>query len=194
MEHHQIHWSGSATTAGQDPLPNGPWGGHHFEECTFEGLDLSGRDWRQARFQRCTFLHCKLDEIRLTDTGWQEVEFRSCSMVKLRWSSLRSFLLEFKLIECQATLGDWEGLDMQGIALEDCDLSGSNFSGADCRKTTWSGCRMRDVVFHRTDLREADFRGAKDWYVDPAQNRVKGARFDPTDLSGLVKALGIRLD
>ena len=64
----------------------------------------------------------------------------------------------------------------------------------DARKTAWTDCRLRDVVFDRTDLREADFRGATDWVIDPADNRLHGARFDANDLTGLVQSLGIQLD
>ena len=39
-----------------------------------------------------------------------------------------------------------------------------------------------------------DFRSATEWSIDPSDNRLRGARFDATDLSGLVKGLGIRLD
>ena len=35
---------------------------------------------------------------------------------------------------------------------------------------------------------------ATEWSIDPSDNRLRGARFDATDLSGLVKGLGIRLD
>ena len=64
----------------------------------------------------------------------------------------------------------------------------------DARKTEWTDCRLRDVVFDRTDLRDADFRGATDWIIDPAENRLHGARFDANDLTGLVQSLGIQLD
>ena len=41
---------------------------------------------------------------------------------------------------------------------------------------------------------EADFRGASEWTINPAENRLRGARFDAADLSGLVQSLGILLD
>ena len=50
------------------------------------------------------------------------------------------------------------------------------------------------MVFDRTDLREADFRGATGWVIDPVENRLRGARFDRSDLAGLVQSLGIQLD
>ncbi|MED5335280.1 MAG: pentapeptide repeat-containing protein [Bacteroidota bacterium] len=91
-------------------------------------------------------------------------------------------------------MGDWGEMDLQGIQFKASDLSGGNFFKTDARKTAWTDCRLRDVVFDRTDLREADFRGATDWVIDPAENRLHGARFDANDLTGLVQSLGIQLD
>lgn len=85
-------------------------------------------------------------------------------------------------------------MDLKGMKLEQCDLSGNNFSGADARETSWEKSRLRDAIFQRTDLRDADFRGSTDWTIDPSDNRLRGARFDSADLQGLVKGLGIQLD
>ena len=66
MEHYQSHWS--ADSSGPNALPAGPWAGHHFEECTFEGLDLTGYDFRNVRFEQCVFRNCTLESVRLTGT------------------------------------------------------------------------------------------------------------------------------
>lgn len=36
--------------------------------------------------------------------------------------------------------------------------------------------------------------GSTGWTIDPAENRLRGAQFDASDLTGLVQSLGIRLD
>lgn len=192
MEHYQSHWS--AESSGPNALPAGPWVGHHFEECTFEGLDLTGYDLRNVRFEQCVFRNCTLESVRLTGTRLHGVRFENCAMPGLRWSTLDTLVLDFTLVDCRAPLGDWGEMDLQGIQFKATDLSGGNFFGTDARKTSWGQCRLRDVVFDRTDLREADFRGASGWTINPAENRLRGARFDAADLTGLVQSLGIRLD
>lgn len=192
MEHFQCHWTPSSSGAGK--LPSGPWMGHHFEECTFDGLDLTGFDFRNARFENCTFRGCTLEEVRMTGVRLHGVRFEQCNMPGLRWSTMDALMVNFHLVDCRAPLGDWVEMDLQGVQFKDSDLSGGNFFGSDARKTGWSGCRLRDVVFDRTDLREADFRGATGWTINPSENRLHGAHFDSADLTGLVQALGIHLD
>jgi len=192
MEHYQCAWT--PESSGADALPAGPWVGHHFEECTFDGLDLTGFDLRNTRFEHCTFRKCTLADVRLTGVRLHGVRFEHCTLPNLRWSTLDTLVLDFTLVDCRAPLGDWGEMDLQGIQFKASDLSGGNFFKTDARKTAWTDCRLRDVVFDRTDLREADFRGATDWIIDPAENRLHGARFDANDLTGLVQSLGIQLD
>ncbi len=192
MEHFQCHWT--SEPGGPVPLPTGPWVGHHFEECEFEGLDLTGFDCRNARFEKCTFRGCILENIRLTGTRLHGVRFEKCSLPGLRWSTLDTTMVDFTMVDCRAPLGDWEEMDLQGVQFRTTDLSGGNFHGSDARKTGWTGCRLRNAIFDRTDLRDSDFRGATDWSINPAENRLRGARFDAADLTGLVQSLGILLD
>ena len=189
MEFFQQHWA-----EGAEDLPNGPWTGFHFEECRFDGIDLTGMDCRNARFENCTFHRSTLADARLRGVRLHGVRFEQCTLPGLRWSTLDTLTLDFTLIDCRAPLGDWGEMDLQGIQFKGTDLSGGNFYGSDARKTSWADCRLRDVVFDRTDLREADFSGATGWTINPVENRLRGARFDPADLTGLVQSLGIRLD
>ena len=43
-------------------------------------------------------------------------------------------------------------------------------------------------------LEKADFRGAFNYSLDPELNRIKGARFSPAGLAGLLGKYGIRID
>ena len=192
MEHYQCIWT--PESSGADAVPAGPWVGHHFEECEFHGLDLTGFDCRDTRIENCTFQGCTLQDVRLTGARMHGVHFKGCTLPGLRWSTLDTTMIQLTLVDCRAPRGDWGEMDLQGVQFKATDLSGSNFYGSDARKTTWGGSRLRDVVFDRTDLREADFRGATGWTIDPAENRLRGARFDASDLTGLVQSLGIRLD
>ena len=193
MEHYQCAWT--PESSGADALPAGPWVGHHFEACTFDDLDLTGFDLRNTRFENCTFRKCTLADVRLTGVRLHGVHFEHCTLPRLRWSTLDTLVLDFTLVDCRAPHGRL-GRDgpprhpIQGHRSERRQLLQDRCP----RKTAWTDCRLRDVVFDRTDLREADFRGATGWTIDPAENRLRGARFDANDLTGLVQSLGIQLD
>jgi len=147
MEHYQCAWT--PESSGADALPAGPWVGHHFEECTFDGLDLTGFDLRKTRFENCTFRKCTLADVRLTSVRLHGVRFEHCALPSLRWSTLDTLVLDFTLVDCRAPMGDWGEMDLQGIQFKASDLSGGNFFKTDARKTEWTDCRLHDVVFDR---------------------------------------------
>lgn len=179
---------------GPEPLPSGPWTNHHFENCHFEGLTFGEMDWRNTRFENCTFERCNLVGVRWTGARLHGVDFKECTVDRLRWSTLSPQFLNLSLHECQATGGDWSDLDLKGCKLIDSNLSACDFSGADARNVDWSGSKLTEVIFHRSDLREGDFRTAIEWNIDPQENRVRDARFASNNLEGLVGRMGIRLD
>ena len=104
MEHYQCAWT--LESSGVDALPTGPWVGHHFEECTFDGLDLTGLDLRNTRFENCTFHKCTLADVRLTGVRLHGVRFEHCTLPSLRWSTLDTLVLDFTLVDCRAPMGD----------------------------------------------------------------------------------------
>lgn len=176
------------------PPPPGPWTGCTFESCQFEDLAFGEMDWRNARFERCTFLRCDLRGVRWTGARFHGVQFDTCVLDKLRWNTLTTLFLSITLTDCQAMFGDWSEMELKNSALRNCNLTGSDFSGADARQVDWSGSRLTEVIFHRTDLREGDFRTATDWTIDPAENKVRDTHFSRQALEGLVTRLGLQLD
>lgn len=179
---------------GQTAVPTGPWTGHHFESCHFDGVAFGQMDWRNARFEQCTFSRCDLTEIRWTGAKLHGVKFDNCNLNGLRWNTLTTLFLKLELTQCQATFGDWSDMELNGARMLETDFTGADFSGTDARKVDWSGSRLRDSIFQRTDLRESDLRTATNWSIDPVENKVRGARFSPSDLEGLIGRLGICLD
>jgi len=65
---------------------------------------------------------------------------------------------------------------MRQVDLTECDLS----------QAVLEGCDLADAVFERTILEKADLRGALNYSIDPAMNRVKKARFSLEGLPGLL--------
>lgn len=53
-------------------------------------------------------------------------------------------------------MADFEGAELQGIELTDCDLRGARFRGADLRGARLRHCSMRMARFEGADLRGAD--------------------------------------
>ena len=64
--------------------------------------------------------------------------------------------------------------NMKGVSLYDCDLA--------------------DATFERTDLTQADLRGAKNYIIDPDINKLKNARFSIPEVLGLLAKYSIKIE
>jgi fluoroquinolone resistance protein len=63
-------------------------------------------------------------------------------------------------------------------------LPGSDFSGS----------LLTGASFTKSDLSKADFRTAKDYFIDPSFTKIKGAKFALPEALALLTALGAEVD
>ena len=82
---------------------------------------------------------------------------------------------------------------MQGTAFTECALRESDFSGANLENALFTGSDLSATVFANTNLHKADFSAAKNYFIDPSQNRVKDAVFTLPEALNLLQAFQITI-
>lgn len=169
-----------------------------FEQCIFDGLNLSNTHLRGAQFVECSLADTRLESCQLAETRWLHCK---AGGARFRLADLTDALF------CQSDLHstDWElsrlssarfmevkltgalfggaqtlglsfhdslliGADLRGISFRKQTLEGLNFSDADL-----AGCDFRDAVFNKGSLRDAHLKNA----------RFDGADLRSVDLQGL---------
>jgi fluoroquinolone resistance protein len=164
-----------------------------FEDCTFDHVDLGGRDLTSAKFVDCTFDTCSLVVSKVIDCVFVRVRFRGCRLGGITWSRARK-LESVSFDGCQLNDGSFLGLRLEGCAFTDCVARGTIFRDANLAKATFRGTNLALAEFVNCDLRGADFRGATDYELSPADNRVEKARFSFPEAMSLLKGFGILLE
>lgn len=66
----------------------------------------------------------------------------------------------------------------------EADLTGADFQDSD----------LKGPIFENTVLEKADFRHAKNFIIDPENNRVKKTKFSMDGLPGLLQKYGIEVE
>lgn len=171
-----------------DELPPGEYDHCSFSNCILTGSKLSGHS-----FHDCSFTDCELSNADLTDTSLQTVEFRRCKLIGIHFEDARDFLFRVTFYNCQLELSTFIGCKLTGTVFRDSRLPETDFTNADLRKADFSGSDLHRTLFDRTDLREADFVTAKNYRLDPAENRIRGAAFSRLGLEGLLAVHGIKV-
>lgn len=186
--------------------------GDSFENETFNGLDLTGADlgnkelfactftnvklpqsrWQRARLEDCVFDGCDLTRIAPAQLSLRGVELVRCKMLGIDWSELAEFPV-MSFLECNLSYCSFVSLSAQKISFKSCVLVEANFIDADLAKATFHACQLAGARFEKCNLERASFAGSRDLLLDPAKNRVKGARIPQESAILLAKSFGFTI-
>jgi fluoroquinolone resistance protein len=145
--------------------------GYHFTDCQFIDCDFSNADLRGVVFNDCAFIGCKL-------TG---LHFEDCHTIP--------FGVRFN--GCILTLASFSKMMLRKTVFEDCRLTETDFSGADLRDAVFTGSDLDRAIFSGCNLEKADFRKVINCTINPAQNRMRKAKFSLAGLPGLLSSFGL---
>ena len=173
-------------------LPEGAVDGVRFRDCTFVACSLPRARLTHCRFLGCRFTRCDLGNAVLTGSTFRDVTFDETKLVGIDWTAADLCGLTFTASVLD--YGVFAGLDLRKTALRQCqarhvDLEGTNLTESIADDTDFDGAR-----FHRTNLTRADWRGACNYALRPADNTLKKTRLALPEAIALLYGLDIELD
>ncbi len=169
-------------------LPKGKYDYCSFQDCQMSDIDLSNYN-----FVECSFDGCNLSLCKIVGTSFTDLHFKSCKLLGLHFDTLDQFLFSLSFDDCQLDNCVFYQMDLRKVAFVDCRMTEVDFSESDCSKLCFEGCDLSGAVFDQTNLREADFRKAVGYRINPVNNKVKGAKFLKNGLEGLLDTFDIRI-
>ncbi|MEL6832229.1 MAG: pentapeptide repeat-containing protein [Bacteroidota bacterium] len=172
-----------------EALSAGTYDNCRFSSCQFTGLNLSG-----FRFTECQFEDCDLSNVELTETALQEVEFLRSKLLGIHFSACRTFRLELKFEQCVLDFSSFVGLPIPRTSFFECQIREADFREADLSKASFEKSDLSRSQFEYTNLEGADFRTAIHFLINPEENRLKGAQFSASNLSGLLAHYGLKIE
>ena len=161
-----------------------------FEDCTFDHCQLQGRDLRGAKFIDCTCDTCDLAVANVVDCTFLRTRFVGCRLSGINWSLART-LESVTFDGCQLNDGSFLGLRLDGCEFVRCVARATSFRDAVLPKAKFCESDLSKAEFVNCDLRGADFRGALNYVLSPADNRLEKARFSLPEAITLLTGLGI---
>jgi fluoroquinolone resistance protein len=133
---------------------------------------------------------------------------------------MSKFLLQTEFMDCKITGVNWTSLDWSRITIaspisfESCDISFSVFNSLQLNELGLRNSKAHDVDFSECDLKGADFfksdlmdsrfslskldncnfQEAINYYIDPIENSIKGAKFSSPEVLSLLSRFKINID
>jgi uncharacterized protein YjbI with pentapeptide repeats len=164
-----------------------------FEECEFTGCSFIDCKFEKTRFLNCKFAECILSAVVPMDCRFNTVTFTNCKVMGIDWTKTQSLRdLEFR--SCRSDYSNFKLLKIPRLILTDSEAKEADFTETDLSGGDFKNTNFEKAVFFKTNLTQADFRGAKGYFIDVKNNTLKKTRFSLPDALVLLKSLDIILE
>jgi len=157
-----------------------------FENCVFTDSHFQGADLSRLTFSECQFVNCNFSSLTVVQTAFRDVQFVNCKVVGVRFDHCNPFLLSVSFESCQLNLSSFRGLEMGKTHFKECRLLEVDFVESDLRESVFESCDFAGATFGKTRLEKADFSTSYNFSINPEQNKIKGAKFSRLTLAGLL--------
>ncbi len=164
-----------------------------FEGITFNGeiaIDLHLTDYK---FIDCTFERCQLSSVKIQGAVIQAA-FKNSKIEGINFFTAKKSLLSVSFDSCLIRHSSFAELKLPKVKFIGCELHNVDFSDADLSSADFSNTTFVDCVFRNTNLSKADFRTASGYFIDPIQNKIKGARFSSPEVLSLLAGFDIVIE
>lgn len=164
-----------------------------FEDCVFERCDFKDLKLTYSKFIDCKFLSCDLSNLNLSNVRMRDCSFDNCKLLGVQWIQMED-LANFSFKNSNLSYANFTGMKLKKEKFLDCLLKDADFADCDLTEAELTGCDLGNARFLNTNLSKADFRRAKNYSIDPLQNKIKGAKFSSDEVYGLLLSLGIVIE
>lgn len=165
-----------------------------YENCVFKNCNFGEVDLSDIKLIDCEFRECNLSLAQLNGTAFRGIIFKDCKMLGLQFERCNDFGLAVSFQNCQLNHSTFFQLNLRKTLFKDCQLREIDFSEANLTSAVFSDCDLAQSIFQNTNLEKADFRSAFNYIIDPENNRLKGAKFSLSGVSGLLDKYQINIE
>lgn len=157
-----------------------------FIDCTFVNCNLSSSDFSRTDFSECRFDNCNLSMIKLNDTVLNNVKFVDCKMYGIDFSISNEYIFIVDFVRCNIDYSSFCRRKMPKTVFNDCSLKDVDFFETILTDSSFLKCDFLRAQFFHTNLEKCDFTSSYDYSIDPADNKMKKAKFSLNEIMGLL--------
>jgi uncharacterized protein YjbI with pentapeptide repeats len=163
------------------------WAGHTYEQCRFEGLDLSNAHLSNAHFLECTFADCNLANAFLKNSKLNNVVFVGCKLMGLDFSTCSPFAFEVRFQDSLLDLAVFHNQKLKKTRFDSCRLHETHLVLCDLTQAVFNHCDLALARFSECNLTQADFSTSDNLTLNPEDNTLKKAVFSMYQLPALLE-------
>lgn len=168
-----------------------------FFDCVFKDCSFVDSVFKKCRFVNCDFQRCDLSLTKVPENIFSSTRFENSKIIGVNWTQAEwpAAILGKPIRFYKSTLNHstFIGLSLVGIQVKDCVVVDVDFREADLSKADFSGSDLSESLFIHTNLSGANLSQARNYFIDPGLNELKGAKFSLPEAMSLLYNMDIIL-
>jgi fluoroquinolone resistance protein len=164
-----------------------------FQGCQFVGCSFIECKFRNCKFIECNFIECVLSAVNPVDSRFRDVKFLKCKVIGIDWTKALE-VSDLKFDESQINYSNFSMLKIPSTRMVKCIAKEVNFTETDLSKGDFRNSDFEKSRFFKTNLSEADFRGATSYNIDIKNNLINQAKFSLPEAVVLLNSLNIIIE
>jgi fluoroquinolone resistance protein len=164
-----------------------------FEECEFNRCSFITCKFEKCKFLSCRFNGCNLSAINLANSRFIGANFAESNVIGIDWT-LVATIEDLEFSGCQINYSNFKLLKLPKIKMVDCTAKEVDFTETDLSQGTFTNTDFEMTRFFKTNLTGADFKSARNYFIDVRNNTLKDTRFSLPEAVNLLKSLDIILE
>ena len=159
----------------------------------FTEINLTDANLKSAIFIDCKFTSCNLSNVSFMNVVLRGVVFANCNLMGINWTEVRKGG-DYSFAGSKLDYGCFQSVDLRNVKFEDCSIKEADFSGANLSKASFRGSHLAGTSFANVNIEKADFRSARNYFIDPKFAKLKEAKFSFPEVLVLIQALGAEVE
>lgn len=164
-----------------------------FQECQFNNCSFTDCKFENSKLLNCTFIECDLSNIIPMNCQFTEVRFIKCKAIGIDWTKAQQ-IRQLSFSECSLNYSNFRLLKLPGIKMVKCEAKEVDFIETDLRNADFKNTDFEQSIFFKTNLTNADFSRATNYFIDIKTNTLRKTRFSLPEALSLLSNLDIIIE
>jgi fluoroquinolone resistance protein len=165
----------------------------YFEECEFDSCLFVDCQFENCKFISCKFNECILSAIIPFNSQFIDVTFTKSRAIGFDWTKAQK-IQGLVFDGCQINYSNFKLLKIPKIKIVNSEAKEVDFIETDLSNGDFKNTDFEKSRFFKTDLSEANFKGARNYFIDVKNNTLKKTHFSLPEALNLLDGLDIIID
>ena len=163
-----------------------------FDSCTFQNCIFNESILKNCKFIDCIFNECDLSLLKIKNSVFNDIIIKNSKAIGIDWSSLSTHF-PVKFHNSNISMSSFFQLDLKNDEIISCKAHDVDFGQTNLEKVNFNDTDLLNAIFGNTNLKNTDLSKAKNYLINPEQNRLKTTKVSLPEAESFLKFLDIKI-